>query len=255
MLLNLICGECIKERLKNNDIFVEELIVPVSQITESGIYDVTCSNGHKTKVALRNAKFELLFDLGLNGLIDGYFREGVSSFTASLERFYEFFIKVALHNEINDSTFEDAWKTVKNQSERQLGAYIFLYVKEIKKVPLLLNSKSVSFRNEVIHKGSIPYREQSLEYGENIRNIVNNAISEMKSHFGDALVKAYESYLPKVEGEEDSFACNVTTVLDVCSGPEFKPDDVRNKSLEEIIPFIVKRRLPQRMRFFKEKPA
>ena len=249
MHLNLICGECIKESLKSNYIFDDELIVPVSQIAESGIDSVTCNKGHKTKVTLRNAKFELLFDLGLNGLTDGYFSEGVSRFTASLERFYEFFIKVALNNEIHDSVFEEAWKTIKNQSERQLGAYIFLYVKEIKKIPLLLNSKSISFRNDVTHKGSIPNREQTLEYGENVRNIINNAISEMKAHFGDELIKAYESYLPKIEGEEDSFACNVTTVLDVCSGPEFKPDDVRNKSLEDIIPFIVKRRLPQRIRF------
>ena len=156
MHLNLICGECIKESLKSNYIFDDELIVPVSQIAESGIDSVTCNKGHKTKVTLRNAKFELLFDLGLNGLTDGYFSEGVSRFTASLERFYEFFIKVALNNEIHDSVFEEAWKTIKNQSERQLGAYIFLYVKEIKKIPLLLNSKSISFRNDVTHKGSIP---------------------------------------------------------------------------------------------------
>ena len=84
MLLNLICGECIKESMKKGDLFVDELKLPVSEISESGIYDVTCYKGHKTKVALLNNKFELLFDLGFNGLIDGYHREAVLNFTASL---------------------------------------------------------------------------------------------------------------------------------------------------------------------------
>ena len=255
MLVDLICGECIKECLKNDDLFINELMVPVSQIVESGIYNVTCDKGHKTKVALRNAKFELLFELGLNGVIDGYFREGVSNFTASLERFFEFFVKVALQNEINENVFQEAWKNVKNQSERQLGAYIFLYIKVIKKMPLLLSSKAVSFRNEVIHKGYIPTKEQTLEYGENIRRIINNAISEMKSLSNDNLITVYERYLPKGEGEEDSFSCNVVTVLDVRNGPEFNINDVRNRSLEKIIPSIIEKRLPKRIRFFKEKPV
>jgi hypothetical protein len=255
MLLNLICGECIKESMNKGTLFVDELKVPVTQISESGIYDVTCDKGHKTKVALRNSKFELLFDLGLNGLIDEYYREAVLNFTASLERFYEFFISVALYNEITNDMFKEVWKTVKAQSERQLGAYIFLYLKCIRKKPLLLDNDAVSFRNDVVHKGYIPNKEQTLEYGEKVRRIVNNAISEMKTCFGDALCRVYDHYLPKVEGEEDSFSCNITTILDVCDGPEFEKGDVRNRSLVDIIPSVINRRSPQRMRFFKEKPA
>lgn len=255
MLLNLMCGECIKESLRKGTLLVDELKVPVSQISESGIYDVTCHKGHKTKVALRNSKFELLFDLGFNGLIDGYYREAVLNFTASLERFYEFFIRVALYNEIMNDMFEEAWKTVKGQSERQLGAYIFLYLKCIRKKPLLLDNDAVSFRNDVVHKGYIPNKEQALEYGEKVRKIVNNAISEMRTCFGDALYRAYEYYLPKVEGEEDSFSCNIMTVLSVRNGPEFEKGDVRNVSLVDIIPSVMNRRSPQRIRFFKDKPV
>lgn len=255
MLLNLFCGECIKESMKNNDLFTVEIMVPVSQISESGIYDVICDKGHKTKVAVLNNKFELLFDLGFNGLIDGYYREAVSSFTASLERFYEFFIRVALHNEIKIDLIEDVWKSVKSQSERQLGAYIFLYLKTVGGKPLLLNNNTVSFRNDVIHKGYIPDKEQALEYGENVRKIVNDAIYEMKTCFGDTLYQAYDHYLPHVEGEEDSYGCNITTILDVRNGPKFENGDIRNNSLSEMIPSIIAKRNPQRMRFFKEKPA
>lgn len=244
MLLNLMCGECIKESLKKGTLLVDELKVPVSQISESGIYDVTCRKGRKPKVALRNSKFELLFDLGFNGLIDGYYREAVLNFTASLERFYEFFIRVALYNEITNDMFEEAWKTVKGQSERQLGAYIFLYLKCIRKKSLLLDNDAVSFRNDVVHKGCIPNKEQALEYGEKVRKIVNNAIFEMRTCFGDALYRAYDYYLPKVEGEEDSFSCNITTILSVCNDPEFEKGDVRNVSLVDIIPSTINKRSP-----------
>ena len=44
---------------------------------------------------MNNLKFELLFELGINALIDGYPREAVSSFASALERFYEFFCQVA----------------------------------------------------------------------------------------------------------------------------------------------------------------
>jgi hypothetical protein len=249
----LFCGECIKESVKNADLLVVELIVPVSEISESGVYEVCCEKGHKTRVALRNAKFELLFDLGFNGLIDGYYREAVSSFTASLERFYEFFIKVALDGELATDVIDETWKSVKSQSERQLAAYLFLYLKTIRKRPLMLGNGSVSFRNDVTHKGLIPGREQTLKYGEEVRMIVNSAITEMKICFNDALYRVYDHFLPRVEEGGDSFSCNITTVLDVRNGPKFDEGDVRNRSLVEMIPAVINRRQPQRMRFYKEK--
>ncbi|RKR31632.1 hypothetical protein [Paraburkholderia sp. BL17N1] len=49
----------------------------------------------QTLVDLRQQKYEALFQIGAYATEDGYYREPVSSFTASLERFYEFFVRAA----------------------------------------------------------------------------------------------------------------------------------------------------------------
>ena len=40
-------------------------------------------------------KFELLYDLAINALADGYLREAVASATSAMERYFEFFVKTA----------------------------------------------------------------------------------------------------------------------------------------------------------------
>jgi hypothetical protein len=38
----------------------------------------------------------VLFDIGANAVVDGYYREAITSFSASLERFYEYFLGALL---------------------------------------------------------------------------------------------------------------------------------------------------------------
>ncbi len=60
----------------------------------------------------------------------------ISSFTSSLERFYEFCIKVFCeNNSMNDDTYNKVWKQVSNQSERQLGAFYFFGQINLMKYP------------------------------------------------------------------------------------------------------------------------
>ena len=61
---------------------------------DSSVHDVTCGRcGSRYCVFLRKQKFEVLFDLGTRALMDGYAREAVASFSASLERFMEFYVR------------------------------------------------------------------------------------------------------------------------------------------------------------------
>ena len=255
MQINLMCTECVKQSIKSGEEFVEEFMVPISGIQDSPIYDVLCKKGHKTKALLRNEKFEILFDLGLNGLADGYFREAVLSFTGSLERFYEFFLRITTSDKYSEETYTRVWKVIKNQSERQLGAYMFAYLHHIGEPPQMLTEEDFRFRNNVVHKGYIPNLNETLQYGEAIRRIVNDSIRKMKVKYGSKLetlfyegFKEYEK-TPGCEG-----GCNITTVLDVCNGPDFREQDIRNLPLAEIIPILLERRSPQRMRLAKTLP-
>jgi hypothetical protein len=92
MIVRLFCPKCAHEVLKSLVDYAEvEAPLPVTKLTDDGTYEVRCGRGHISSVRLLNAKFELLFEMGLNALVDGYGREAVSSFAASLERFYEFY--------------------------------------------------------------------------------------------------------------------------------------------------------------------
>ncbi len=70
----------------------------------------------------------MLFEIALNAISDEYYREAVSSFAASVERFFEFALRVILSKtKTPPSIVEAGWAKVASQSERQFGAYVFLY--------------------------------------------------------------------------------------------------------------------------------
>lgn len=149
------------------------------EFKDDSYYELTCSSGHTTATVLQQHKFEILFDIGAHAILDGYYREAVSSFTSSLERFYEFSIRVILEKcSESDDLFLAAWKKVSSQSERQLGAFIFLWASMFKEDPSLLSQGMTTFRNEVIHKGKIPTKEEAMKYGDAVLEAI---IPKMKA--------------------------------------------------------------------------
>ncbi len=186
---------------KLDDIIMMKIIIPCMQcnanvgvvfiVTGDGFYEATCPNNHNIKYILQEQLFELLFDIGLHAIKDDYFREAVSSFAASLERFYEFYIKlIAYRNGKEEKEIELSWKAIKNQSERQMGAFIFTYLNENGKSPNVLDNRNVSFRNNVIHRGAIPTKELAVEFGQSVLDIVNPIIRDLKINSSKELAES-----------------------------------------------------------------
>ncbi len=171
--------------------FVEKGIpsktIMIRELNNDGSYNIECPEHHKTKVNLQNPKFEILFETGCLSFLDGYNFESVSSFTAAFERFLEFCIKILyLNNNKEMNNFDTIWKHVKNQSERQYGAFLFLYFNEFREIePFPDNRKE--FRNNVIHKGYIPTAEETFDYGnfiyEFIKNLIRKFLNEKSELF------------------------------------------------------------------------
>ena len=107
------------------------------EFADSSVHDVTCKRcGARYCVLVRKQKFEVLFDLGTRALMDGYVREAVASFSASLERFMEFYVRsFALERAAGTETdfavaagaLDGTWRHVTSQSERQLGMFALAY--------------------------------------------------------------------------------------------------------------------------------
>lgn len=122
MRLPLACMQCFRERDQPDDALY------YAEVTDDGLYHLTCRNGHATTTCLQEQKFEVLYELAANAILDGYYREAVVSFTSSLESFYEFYLRViARKRHVAEEKFEEAWKRIATQSDRQLGAYTFTH--------------------------------------------------------------------------------------------------------------------------------
>jgi hypothetical protein len=174
-------------------------------------------------VTLDNVQLELLFELGINALYDGYAREAISAFSASLERFYEFYWRVVMrYYSVSNEAVTSAWRSLSKQSERQLGAYVAAALSLNGESPNLLDpNNEVRIRNEVIHKGRVPTREESCQFGEVIMNMIRFGLNELREHAPDALAAIYSEMSPRSRKIEDASdddhtgVVNILTAIDV----------------------------------------
>lgn len=261
MIVRLFCPQCALDASKNLKGKIDiEVPVPVSQLADDGLYQVKCDKGHLGNVILGNVKFELLFEMGLNALVDGYPREAVSSFTSSLERFYEFYWRVAMtHAGVAASDIDQAWKPLSKMSERQLGAFTTASLVLTKSKPNLLNTnKQVPFRNNVIHNGYVPKNEEAVDFGRSVMVLIQEGLEELRCLESEALINVYKQMSPRDydtdESDDDSdelVGCvNILTTIDVRNPPKEK--DKRVGDVERQLDRIRDERQPKRMQLLTE---
>ncbi len=189
----------------------------VAEYHDSGIYETTCGKGHQTRTILNEQKWEVLSNVAAFALDDGYYREAVASFAACLERFHEFFLRAVTHQKA-PGKFEEAWPSVSNQSERQLGAFIFMWLGEFGEVPAIPDRKQVEFRNKVIHKGHLPDRAEAMWYGECIYHLIRSQIEIMQSRLSGPMGQVIRIEMAKKRSEPDRLiSLSIPTLLSLSS--------------------------------------
>jgi len=256
MIVRLFCPKCAIETNKKMQGRLDiEVPVPVSQLADDGRYEVRCGIGHESTVILDNIKFELLFEMGLNAIFDGYPREAVSSFASSLERFYEFYWRVAMrHTGVPATELDQAWKPMSKMSERQLGAFITASTVLTGSKPRLLNpNRQVPFRNSVIHNGYVPTKEEAIEFGNTVMELIFEGLDQLRELDSSSLMETYQLMSPRdYDGDENSedsdelVGCvNILTAIDVRHPP--KGDDQRVGDVCAQIKRIGYERQPMRM--------
>lgn len=231
MKLKFACMECLSVNGEPSDEYVS------LNLTDDGIYTVQCNNGHTTLVSLQQHKFEILFDMGINALIDGYPREAVATIASSLERFYEFYIDViCIKHNVNQELYEKIWSQVKKQSERQYGAYLFLNLIDSSneneiltiydKSPEGMKENWSTFRNKIIHEGYIPQHEEAFKYIDFVYQHICKLILKLKENDEKHLQKAVSKHVSRVHqkanGSMISFM-SISTIISISRGDK-QPD-------------------------------
>lgn len=234
MKLCFQCFECATETPKPS------LNFAFLDILNDGLYKFTCTKGHKTVTALQEQKFEILYEIGANAILDGYYREAISSFSASLERFYEFYVKIIwLSRNIAEETIEENWNKITQQSERQLGAFICLYLIETGRPPITLSNKWRKFRNDVIHKGLIPKKEEAIEYGQEVLDLILPVLNDLKNNNEEEVQKIVFQHLRRIHSKgpvgTKKSTLSYTTIVSISagkSGAKKLEDELRRLAFE-----------------------
>lgn len=181
MQLFAMCMECQKELGHPS---FEPFFVPYY---EDRISYIKCSRGHQSAYVLQSQKFEVLMESGANALSAGFTLEACASFAAALERLYEFALRVFIVQKgLPDESYAAMFKEMSRQSERQLGAFMALYLIEVGQ-PYKPNAKITEFRNSVIHKGQIPTPEEANAFCSNVYGTVLEITDQLRNKLPEAV--------------------------------------------------------------------
>lgn len=143
-----------------------------ADIKSTGVYYMTCPEGHEFYCIPMFEDYELLFEAGAYSLDSGNYVEAVSFFTNSLEKFRYFVILIAdLQNQLPFDEIEKKRKILK-LSERKIGAFYQAYSYIFKSSPDEFKNSLVKFRNEVIHEGKIPTYAEAKRYGIEVMDYI-----------------------------------------------------------------------------------
>ncbi|CAJ0866554.1 hypothetical protein AMST5_01871 [freshwater sediment metagenome] len=240
MKIKLACAQCFEQSLGDDAASIPSSVFFSEIIREDGLYRGKCPRGHDFQIRVQTLPHEMLFEIALNAIEDGYYREAVSSFAASVERFYEFSIRtLAKAYGVDDLVTEAGWDEISAQSERQLGAFIFLSVASFKELPTLLPNRKVKFRNKVIHKGCLPNRQEAIDFGAACYEVIQDGIQKLKHSYRNEVSNALGDHLRKAERHIDwsspLHTQTTTTALNIVAERETPPfgDILRRRGLFE----------------------
>lgn len=217
MRLYLICKECVAEAKAEEKGDFSRALNP-ALYTRQSFYEFTCRSGHTNTIILKEQLFEVLFEMAAVAYVEDYYRDAVATAAAALERFYEFVIKLLLRNKnVNEESIEKLWKQVSKQSERQLGAYLFLFLSELSVEPISLLSDEAGFRNTVIHQGHIPTKKEAFEFLLSIYSIIKDILLILYDHkMKDSIehsIKLHEKTTMKEAGEREFTHMSTATIV------------------------------------------
>ena len=191
MQIFAVCMECQKELGHPS---FETFFLPYY---EDRMAEIECSRHHKSVLLLQSQKFEVLLESGANALAERFTLEAAASFSSGLERFYEFCVKViSAHRSMNPAIYEQMFKEMANQSERQLGAFLVLHAIEFGSA-YVPNKKIIEFRNSVIHKGRIPTPDEATGFCERVYSEILLLTQKLEQNYRAAINKVISEDLRK----------------------------------------------------------
>ncbi len=184
------CIQCKNDWINDKSNYQRSLYI--KEVTNSHeTFTFECPKGHYSTYEITSPQYEILYSIACFAIIDGYYRESIASFNACLEMFYDFTIRVILDNKkINTKDINDLFNNIK-LSERRFGAFasIWLLTENQPYTNIKSNYRDdmTKLRNNVIHNGTIPTKEETLKFGDYVCNIIKPLINTLKEKYSQSI--------------------------------------------------------------------
>lgn len=213
----IICWQCHKKVDKDGEMqYLHNQYKHKVNIDNNLFYEFTCPEGHINFAIQGNNKFEILYELGIQAYNDDYFREAVTNFASAVERFHEYCIMLFLApksiDELILATLNQ--KNIAKYSERQYGAFYILFLKLTNLAPPVLDEKflkkhllklsvenPVNFRNNIIHQGYIPTKEECISYAKITALYINEILEKIYTWNNDIIKKTNELFIESLKSD------------------------------------------------------
>ncbi|EEA02781.1 conserved hypothetical protein [Burkholderia sp. H160] len=195
----IICLECDADGSSVGNSVLSSVLLDLRPAGD-GRYRSECSRGHQQIVALRQQKFEILFELAAYAIRDGHYRQSVSSCTASLEAFHEFFLRaMAYQNGIKKERFDAAWKLLGISPQNRQEAYLLNYRNCCARPPVLLSPQQTAWKDSVMKKGKMPTREECVTFGQAVLHVLQTAMRDARDAFPNGVKQAMQEHATAAE--------------------------------------------------------
>lgn len=231
MKIKFWCHQCLREHTPAGGGYVTFPfdITTALDLKDDYCYEFTCSQGHKNKFFLAVPKYALLFDMGMSAYLDGYYREATLDFAACIERFHEFCIYLMLWNDksLQSDELTQLWNKMKQQSERQYGAFLALYYQRTGRLPQMLSTSMVEFRNNVTHKGAFPSKEQTFDYARKVADYIKDNVNRISSFYGFDIQGQYPAIKEAMKKGPNYISHMFPTIITQYSGGNSFEDSIR----------------------------
>lgn len=187
--------------------------------------------------------YEIHFDFGILFYKKGIYRAAFLEFVAA----FESFIQYGNIYMLGDGTYEDyksLMSTVGKLSERHLGGFLYLYYNHFRKV-VEIKTNMATMRNNVIHNGHFPTKEETKNYAEYVLEIIRTALIDFQTYdspvkkqigiTGMLFDRKFYEVMNKTKSKEESIISNsvliANTILSNCIEKELA-------SIEECMAFL-----------------
>lgn len=149
------------------------------EFDEEGRVRLTCNLKHETVVIWDAPRHQILLQSAAMAYLGGFANEAIAVLNTALERAYEFYIRVICR--AKELSIDAAWKQVAAQSERQVGAFVFLYLLSEGSCPPPAHELA-AIRNRVVHRGEIANSQTAAAFGEEVFKRIRQIEEALKKH-------------------------------------------------------------------------